>query len=88
MRPQCTVRKQRKFITIKKGNVEMKITIIILSDPKGGEEALGRVFNALALAHEALQVRDEVEIVFNGTGGALASRNSLGFSHPANGLSP
>src|SRR5271169_1185845 len=45
----------------------MKIAII-LSDPKGGEEALGRVFNALAVAHQALQVRDEVEIVFNGAG--------------------
>jgi hypothetical protein len=33
--------KQRKFITIKKGNVETKIAIIILSDPEGGEEALG-----------------------------------------------
>ena len=31
----------------------MKTAIIILSDPKSGsEEALGRVFNALALASE------------------------------------
>ena len=77
--------KQRKFITIKKGNVEMKIAIIILSDPKGGEEALGRVFNALALAHEALQVRDEVEIVFNGTGARWPAELAK-VSRPANGL--
>ena len=46
----------------------MKTAIIILSDPKGGEEALGRVFNALALAHEGKQSGDEVEVVFNGAG--------------------
>ena len=46
----------------------MKTAIIILSDPKGGEEALGRVFNALAVAHEGLQTGDQVEVVFNGAG--------------------
>jgi len=47
---------------------EMKTAIIILSDPKAGEEALGRVFNALAVAQESLQSGDEVEVVFNGAG--------------------
>jgi hypothetical protein len=47
----------------------MKTAIIILSDPKSGsEEALGRVFNALALASECKQKGDEVAVVFNGTG--------------------
>jgi len=46
-----------------------KTLIIVLSDPKAGtEEALGRVFNALAMAYD-LQTRGrEVAIVFQGTG--------------------
>jgi hypothetical protein len=46
----------------------MKTAIIIMSDPKAGEDALGRVFNALAVAHESLEAGDEVEVVFNGAG--------------------
>jgi hypothetical protein len=47
----------------------MKTAIIILSDPKSGsEDALGRVFNALALASECKQKGDEVAVVFNGAG--------------------
>ena len=39
----------------------MKTAIIILSDPQSGsEEALGRVFNALALASECTHNGDEV----------------------------
>ena len=34
----------------------MKLAIIILSDPKNGQEALGRAFNGLALAAEARAV--------------------------------
>jgi hypothetical protein len=63
----------------------MKAAIIILSDPKGGEEALGRVFNALAIAHEAMQSGNEVEVVFNGTGARWPEELSKS-SHPANGL--
>ena len=63
----------------------MKIAIIILSDPKGGDEALGRVFNALAVAQESLQRADEVEIVFNGAGTRWPEELSK-VSHPANGL--
>lgn len=43
-------------------------TIIVLSDPQGGEEALGRVFNALAAAHEFKAQRRPVQIVFQGAG--------------------
>ena len=64
----------------------MKLAIIILSDPKSGsEEALGRVFNALAVAHESLQAGDEVEVVFNGAGTRWPAELSK-VSHPANGL--
>lgn len=63
-----------------------KTLIIVLSDPRSGaEEALGRVFNALAMAYD-LQTRGrEVAIVFQGTGtrwiGELRKKD-----HPAHGL--
>ena len=63
----------------------MKLALIILSDPKGGDEALGRVFNALAIAQEGLQQGDEVEIVFNGAGTRWPEELAK-ISHPANGL--
>ena len=64
----------------------MKTAIIILSDPKSGsEEALGRVFNALALASECKQKGDEVAVVFNGTGTRWPAELTK-LSHPANGL--
>lgn len=46
----------------------MKAAIIILSDPKAGEEALGRVFNGLAAAYDFKQKGTEVGIYFQGTG--------------------
>ena len=63
----------------------MKIAIIILSDPQAGEEALGRAFNALATAHQALQAGDEVEVVFNGAGTRWPEELTK-VSHPANAL--
>jgi hypothetical protein len=63
----------------------MKTAIIILSDPKAGEEALGRVFNALALAHEAVQAGDEVDVVFNGAGTRWPEELTKP-AHPANAL--
>ena len=63
----------------------MKTAIIIMSDPAGGEESLGRTFNALALAHECMLTGDEVAIVFNGTGTRWPAELSK-LSHPANGL--
>jgi predicted peroxiredoxin len=63
----------------------MQIAIIILSEPKAGEEALGRAFNALATAHEALQAGDEVEVVFNGAG-TRWSEELTKITHPANAL--
>ena len=47
----------------------MRVPIIVLSDPKGGtEEALGRVFNALASAYEFKAGKTEVTIIFQGAG--------------------
>jgi hypothetical protein len=63
----------------------MKIAIIILSDPKGGDEALGRAFNGLAVAHECLQQSDEIEVVFQGAGTRWPEELAK-VSHPANGL--
>lgn len=63
----------------------MKTAIIVLSDPNGGEEALGRVFNALAAAYDFKQRGHEVELVFQGAGtrwaGVLGSAD-----HPAHAL--
>ncbi|HEX4350218.1 MAG TPA: hypothetical protein VH251_07515 [Verrucomicrobiae bacterium] len=63
----------------------MKTAIIILSDPKAGEEALGRMFNGLALAAEAVQQGDETEIVFTGAGTRWPGELSKP-THPAHGL--
>ncbi len=47
----------------------MKTAIIVLSDPTHGkEEALGRVFNALATAYDFKQSGADVTVLFNGTG--------------------
>jgi len=45
-----------------------KATIIVLSDPKGGDEALGRMFNALAAVHDLKRRDRPVELVFQGAG--------------------
>src|SRR5690242_6145000 len=64
----------------------MKTAIMILSDPKNGsDEALGRVFKALALASECKQKGDEVAVVFNGAGTRWPAELSK-LTHPANGL--
>ena len=63
----------------------MKTAIIILSDPKGGDEALGRLFNGLATAHEAVRAGDKVEIVFNGAGTRWPAELAKP-SHPVNKL--
>jgi len=46
-----------------------KAAIVVFSDPKSGdEEALGRLFNALASTYEYQQEGDEVTLLFQGTG--------------------
>ena len=60
-------------------------TIIVLSDPNGGEEALGRVFNALAAAYDFKRQNRPVRIVFQGTG-TRWPRVLATHGHPANAL--
>lgn len=63
----------------------MKIAVILFSDPKNGDEALGRVFNGLALAAEAQSHGDEVEILFQGAATRWPAELTK-LSHPANAL--
>lgn len=64
----------------------MKTAIIVLSDPKsGGEEALGRLFNALAAAYDLKQKQQEVDILFQGTGTRWTGHLTAP-EHPAHGL--
>lgn len=64
----------------------MKTAIIILSDPKAdSEEALGRVFNALSVAHEHKSAGETVQVYFAGAGTrwpAVLNKPS----HPVHGL--
>ncbi len=64
----------------------MKTAVIILSDPKSGsEEALGRLFNALAVAYDYKQANSQVMILFQGTGTRWAGEVTQP-EHPAYGL--
>ncbi len=63
----------------------MKLAILILSDPKSGDEALGRLFNGLIIAQRAMQSGDEVTILFNGAGTRWPAE-LVALGHPANGL--
>jgi hypothetical protein len=64
----------------------MKAAIVVLSDPKhGGEEALGRVFNALAAAHDFVQRDMPVRIYFQGAGTRWPTELEK-LEHPVNAL--
>ncbi|MBN8731630.1 MAG: hypothetical protein J0L64_13885 [Acidobacteria bacterium] len=64
----------------------MKAAIFVLSDPKsGGEEALGRVFNALATAYEYKQAGDTATVTFQGAGTRWVAELSKP-EHPLNAL--
>jgi DsrE/DsrF/DsrH-like protein len=64
----------------------MKAAIFVLSDPKsGGEEALGRVFNALAAAYEYKQAGNDVTVTFQGAGTRWVAELSKA-DHPLNTL--
>ncbi|WP_280396690.1 hypothetical protein [Nocardia carnea] len=49
-------------------NTATKTAVLVLSDPNGGDEALGRMFNALAAAYDFDQAGDEVRVQFQGAG--------------------
>ena len=64
----------------------MKAAIVVLSDPKSGsEEALGRLFNALATAYDFKQNGDDVTLLFQGAGTRWAGLVTRG-DHPAHTL--
>lgn len=63
-----------------------KTAIIIYSDPKsGGEEALGRLFNGMFVAYELLEKKQDVALIFQGTGVRWASE-LVKHDHPAHAL--
>ena len=64
----------------------MKAAIVVLSDPKSGsEESLGRLFNALAAAHDFKQRGDDVTLLFQGAGTRWAGE-IVKPDHPAHAL--
>ncbi|MBI3726094.1 DsrE family protein [bacterium] len=63
----------------------MKTAVVILSDPRGGDEALGRLWNGLAVAHECKERGDDVTILFQGAGTRWAGELRKA-AHPAHGL--
>jgi len=66
--------------------VDQKTLIVVLSDPRPGtEEALGRVFNALAMAYDLQQRGRPVSLVFQGTGTRWVAQLRKK-SHPAHAL--
>lgn len=62
-----------------------RTAVVVLSDPRGGEEALGRVFNALAATYDFKQKQHDVQLIFQGAGtrwtGVLTKAD-----HPAHAL--
>jgi hypothetical protein len=60
-------------------------TIVILSDPSGGEESLGRMFNGLAAAYDLKRHERPVQIVFEGTGTRWPAVLAMP-EHPAHAL--
>lgn len=62
-----------------------KVAIFIFSDPKNGEEALGRAFNGLAAAYDIKQSGGDVSITFQGTGTRWPTLITQ-TDHPLNGL--
>lgn len=64
----------------------MKAAIVVMSDPAANsQEALGRLFNALAAAYDFKQHKDQVTVLFQGTGTRWASE-VVKESHPAHAL--
>lgn len=63
-----------------------KTVISILSDPKaGGEEAVGRTFNALALALELKEKGQPFEVIYQGAGSRWPAELAK-TDHPLNAL--
>lgn len=60
-------------------------TIVVLADPAGGEESLGRLFNALAAVYDFKRRKLDVQLVFQGTGTRWAGLLTRP-DHPAHAL--
>ena len=63
-----------------------KTAIVVFSDPKSGsEEALGRLFNAMFVAYELKEKKQDVSLIFQGAGVRWASE-VVKPDHPAHAL--
>jgi hypothetical protein len=63
-----------------------KTAIVVFSDPKAGsEEALGRLFNAMFVAYELKEKKQDVALIFQGAGVRWASE-IVKPDHPAHAL--
>ncbi|VAW82601.1 hypothetical protein MNBD_GAMMA13-176 [hydrothermal vent metagenome] len=63
-----------------------KTAIVIYSDPKAGsDEALGRLFNAMFVAYELKEKKQDVALIFQGAGVRWASE-VVKPDHPAHAL--
>lgn len=63
-----------------------KTAIVVFSDPKaGGEEALGRLFNAMFLTLELKEKGQDVALIFQGAGARWPAEIAQP-GHPAHGL--
>lgn len=63
-----------------------KTAIVVLSEPKAkSDEALGRVFNALAAAYDFKTAGEEVKVLFQGAGTRWPAELQKD-NHPANTL--
>lgn len=79
---------ERSVITfyISKYLTMSKTAIVVLSEPKSGsEEALGRVYNALAAAYDFKNAGEDVAILFQGAGTRWPEQLQSA-QHPANKL--
>jgi hypothetical protein len=64
----------------------MKTAIVVMSDPKSNtEEALGRLFNALAAAYDFKRGGEKVTLLFQGAGTRWAGE-VVKLDHPAHAL--
>jgi hypothetical protein len=73
-------------VYFKRREMSMKAAIVVLSDPKAGtEEALGRVFNALASAYDFKKRGTPVRLLFQGAGTRWAGELTKS-DHPAHAL--
>lgn len=63
-----------------------KTAIVVFSDPKsGGEEALGRLFNAMFLTLELKERNQEVALAFQGAGARWPAEIAMP-QHPAHAI--